>query len=340
MNIKESKKPISFKFVKNLIKGEFSKNNLDITCIIFKSIDDLNLIIYTTNEKSIICYNINTNQKVNEVLNAHNTEITYLNHYSEKHNKINLMLTLSGNDNNLKVWNIKNFQCLHDFTKINMQGWINCSCFLNDNNKIYVLSTNSLGYSKNPEPIKVFDLKGKKIMNINNSDNNTNFIDIYYDNKNSIKYIITGNVGFSKSYDYKNNKVYQIYNDNNEAKRFRLNSIIKEVGDKVELIESSRDGNIRIWNFHNANLLKKINISLDYLNLYSIFLWDNDYLLACCGSKTENNIKIINLNKQDITEVKEQNNAFLEISKIIHPQYGECLVSQENSGFTLWVVED
>lgn len=328
-----NKKPI---FLKNLVKESFSNFGLDVTCIIFKSIDDLNLIIYTTKENSIVCYDINNNQKVNEVLNAHEKKISYLNQYQAKHNRINLMLSISGNDNNLKVWNIANFQCLYNFKKINSKGWINCSCFLNDNNKIYVLSTNSLGFSKNPEPIKVYDLEGKKIMNINNSSNNTNFIDIYYDNKTSIKYIITANAGFSKSYDYNHNKVYHIYNDNDI--KFHINSIIKEEGDKVELIESSQDGNIRIWDFHSAEILKKINISLDKSNnFYSICLWDNDYLFACYGG----NIKIINLNKkQDITEVKSEKDEFTAISKIAHSQYGECLVSQGKNGFILWKIKD
>ena len=333
-----NEKQISFKVLKNLVKESFSNYGLDVTCIIFKSIDDLNLIIYSTEDKSIVCYDINNNQKVNEVLNAHKNKISYLNQYSEKKNRINVMLSISGNDNNLKVWNITNFQCLYNFKNINSQGWINCSCFLNDNNKIYVLSTNSFGFSKNPEPIKVYDLEGRKIMNINNSNINTNFIDIYYDNKTSKKYIITGNAGFSKSYDYNHNKVYHIYNDKDI--KFHTNSIIKEEGDKVELIESSQDGNIRIWNFHTGDILKKINISLDnFNNLYSICLWNNDYLLVCCGGK--NNIKIINLNKkQDITEVKSEYKELTAISKIVHSQYGECLVSQGKSGFILWKPED
>ena len=45
---------------------------------------------------------------------------------------------------------------------------------------------------------------------------------------------------------------------------------------QIQLIESSYDGNIRIWNFDSGIVLNKIKISED--RLYGICLWDNDYL--------------------------------------------------------------
>ena len=327
MEINLTQTLVGFKPLKNLAKGNFSELGLEIKCLIFKSIDGLNLIIYSDENKSLVCYDINNSQKVNEVHNAHEKEITYLNHYSEKKNRINLMLSLSGIDSNLKVWNVSNFECLYNFTKIYSQGWINCACFLNDNNQIYVLSTNSTGYSKKPNPIKVFDLKGKNIMDINNSNNNTYFIDVYYDNKSSTKYIITGNIGLSMSYNYNKNTVYHTY-DNKDI-RFHTNSLIKE-GDTVELIESSQDGKIRIWNFHTADLLKTIDVRY---NDFIICLWDNDYLLACCNDK----IEIINLNRdQNIIESKLGDKTLIRIGKIEHSQYGQCLVLQTKNEFMLW----
>ena len=322
---------VGFKPLKSLVKGNFSELGLEIKCLIFTSIDGLNLIIYADENKSIVCYDINNSQKVNEVHQAHEKNITYLNHHSEKRNRVNLMLSLSGIDSNIKVWNVSNFECLYNFTNIFSQGWINCACFLNDNNQIYVLSTNSTGYSKKPNPIKVLDLKGKSIMEIKDSNINTYFIDVYYDKKSSTNYIITGNVGYSKSYNYNKNTVYHTY-DNNDIK-FHTNSLIKE-GDTVELIESSQDGNIRIWNFHTADLLKTINVgSNDFITC----LWDNDYLLACCSDK----IKIINLNNEkNITESNLGDKKLIRIGKIVHSQYGKCLVLQTANEFMLWESEN
>ena len=331
----DTNKKTSLKLLTNLVNESFTNSILEITCLIFKSIDNLNLIIYSKENKSIVCYDINNNQKINEVFNAHKNKITYLNKYSSyssRKDRINLMLSISGSDNNLKVWNISNFQCLHNFEKINNQGWINCACFLNDNDKIYVLSTNSNGYSKNPEPIKVFDLEGKTKMNINNSNTNTNFIDIFYDNKSSTKYIITGNIGFSRSYNYNKNIEYHTYKDQNI--KFIYRAIIREKEDKIELIESSQTGNLRIWNFHTADLIKEISC---FDNSFDICLWDNERLLACRGSS----IKIVDLNKEENNcELNLKDNELITISKIDHSKNGECLVSQGKSGFKLWKLDN
>ena len=325
-------KLVGFKPLKDLVKANFQELGLEIKCIIFKSADDLNLIVYADQNKSIICYDINNNQKVNEVHNAHEKEISFLNYYSKKMKGINLMLSISAIENNLKVWNASTFKCLHNFTHISSQGWINCACFLNDNNQMYVLSTNSTGYSKTPNPIKVYDLKGNNIKDINNSSQNTYFIDVYYDNKASKKYIITGNIGFSQSYNYDTNTVYHTYDDKDI--KFHTSSIIKE-GETVELIESSQDGNIRIWNFHTADLLKKINVG--FSGSFVTCLWDNDYLLAC----SKDGIKIIYLkDEKNITESKLGSNGLIRIGKIAHSKYGKCLVLQTVNGFSLYECEN
>lgn len=330
---KSPKKQFQFTFLKKIVNVSFKKyDDLKISCLIFKSIDDLNLIIYSQNNL-IVCHNINTNQNVNIILNAHDKEITFLNNFSEKKNKINLVLSISSEDNNLKVWDISNFQCLYNFRNINSKGWINCGCFLNDNDQIYVLSTNSLGFSQNPEPIKVFDLKGKNIMNINDSNINIYYINVFYDNKSSTIYIITGSAGFSQSYNYNDNKVYHIYKGDNY--RFHIKSIIKEKGDKVELIESSMDGNIKIWDFHSAVLLKNISCN----SYCDMCLWESDYLLTC--QKGKNRIKILDLNKKkDSCEFNFEKNNFIAISKIVHSEFGKCLVFQESYGFVLWKLEN
>ena len=80
------------------------------------------------------------------------------------------------------MWDIRNFECLLDIKDINEKGSLYSACFLNDNNDNFIVTSNAqLYYGKNAELIKVFDFEGKKIKEINNSNENTFFIDIYYD---------------------------------------------------------------------------------------------------------------------------------------------------------------
>ena len=137
-------------------------------------------------------------------------------------------------------------------------------------------------------------------------------------------YIITGNYKFVQSYDYNKNDIYRKYCDNDVNSHCSL--IIFNKDDKVQMIESCRDGNIRIWDFHFAILLKKIKIG-GYL--IGICLWNQDYLFIGGSNK---NIILIELNNgKIINNLVASNNYIVCIKKIIHPKFGECLISQGDS---------
>ena len=97
--------------------------------------------------------------------------------------------------------------------------------------------------------VKVFNLNGIKIKEINNSNEDTYFIDTYYDNKLSKIFIIVCCRNYSKSYDYSNNKLYQKYSNKLDFSERPCYIIIKTIDKIVKLFESNFDGNIRIWNF-------------------------------------------------------------------------------------------
>ena len=117
---------------------------------------------------------------------------------------------------------------------------------------------------------------------------------------------------------------------------FYFNSfIIKKENKLIQLIESSEDKNIRIWNFHTGQLIKKIYISNE--TLYGICLWNNAYLLAGCA---DNTIKIVDIEKSKIIgNIIGHNKGVLVLAKVNVPNYGECLISQENGEITkLWKI--
>jgi len=190
---------------------------------------------------------------------------------------------------------INNWECLLIIKAINVASDFSIACFLNFNNQIYIVVSNFLLF----EPTKVFNLKGIKIKELNNIQDQVKCMDIYYDYKSSKTYIITGNAGFIKSFDYNNNKVYHTYNDNKkDYKKYHIrhNSfIIKNENKLTKLIESSEDGNIRIWNFHTGELLNKIYISDK--DLFGICLWKDDYLFIECY---DNPIKIFDLKESKV----------------------------------------
>ena len=301
----------------------------------FTIIESTNMIylIYSKIDKSIIIYDLINIQKISEIKNAHSKYISGLLYYEDKINKIVYLMSVSYDDNNIKLWNLKNLECLLNLNLNNIKekGNVYKTCFLIDKNEKYFITSYG-SKSHKSYFLEVFDFEGNKIKNINGSKEATTFIDIYYDNNSLTNYIITGNISYSKSYDYNKNKLYHIYKEKNYQETHSV-KIIEDNG-IIKLIESCGDGYIRIWNFHKGNLIKKINC-FDYLNC--ICLWNNEYAFVGCDQKI---IKLINLNNGYIIRyLNGHTNNVIDIKKINHPVYGECLISQgyENDQIKLWV---
>ena len=336
-NNKTITNPKNIEFLKNLSTTEsFSNFPLDNAFSVFKSIDNILYLIYSNEKKSIITYDIITNTEIEEISNAHQEYITNFRHYLDSINNKDLIMSISAEDNILKIWNLNKFKLLEKVCIIcNKYGLLYSACFLNDNEHIYFVSCNYnyFGNSDYSDSIKVFDINKNKIKRINDSCDKALFIDTYYDTENSSIYIITGNNCYVKSYNYNLNKIYHKYYDKDDSDHLCV--VINYKENIVKLIESSENGFIRIWDFHIGELIYKMQINNN--KLYSICLWDCEYAFVGCEDKS---IKLINLNKYEcIKSLDNQDNEVICIKKIIHPQYGECLLSQNanNSKIKLWV---
>ena len=333
---KNNENPENIKMIYT-IKDSYNYTISNNTFTIFKSHNDLLLLIYTSTINSIICYDLINSKKITEIKNCHIKSIINYRYYFDKINKNELIMSAS-EDNNIKIWNINNWECILNIININNNGIINSSCFYNEENNIYIITSNYYinPYKTKSEPIKIFDFKENKIKEIKDSYYDTFYIDVYYDYLLLNNYIITGNKGFLKSYDYNKNELYKTYKDNNVFydKSFHYSFIINNNEKIIKLIESSTNGFIRIWNFHSGELLDRIKISDSWL--FDVCLWNEDYLFVGSADKS---VKLIELKKgSNIQSLKGHTNYVLTIKKINHPIYGVCLISQGffNGHIIIW----
>ena len=330
-NIKETEKiieknnPEDIEIVYDLIKNSLqtptytSKNSF--VFIAFKSINNVDYLIYIGKKNflnnNIISYNLNNNQILNLIRRAHIINITNLKYFLDEINQRELIMSISSGNNNIKIWDLNNWQCIINYKHINNLGFLYSACFLKENNEIYIITSNNT--HKCPEYIKIFDLKGNKIKEIYFSDDNTLFIDVYYEDK---IYIITGNSDSVKSYDYTLNKLYFEYKGKQEYSSFSRNIIINKKDEIIRLIDSN-EYSIIIWNFHTGMILNKIYS--DY-TIKNICLWNNDYLFT--GG--DGFIRLLQLNNNIFIKTIEMNvqkkPKNINLQKIIHPKYGECLL--------------
>ena len=333
---KNKENNINFELIQipnDFIKDSYAQFALGNTFSIFKSIEDILYLIYTNKNNSIVSFNLIDNKKILELKNAHENYITSFRYYLDNINKRDLIMSISGEDNNIKLWDFNKLECLLDIKNINKSGFLDSACFLN-NNKINYIITSNIDYICS-ESIKVFDFKGNKVKEINNSNDITVYIDSYYDKNLDKNFILTGNYGFVKSYDFNENELYHKYCDKNNNNKSHDSMVINKCEELIKLIESSEDGNIRIWNFHSGLLLDKIKF--DNYSIFGICLWNNDYLFVSCKDKT---IKLIEIKTgKIIINLLGDNNYILTLKKVFLPKYGECLISQgwKNEQIKLWI---
>ena len=105
-------------------------------------------------------------------------------------------------------------------------------------------------------------------------------MNIFYD-KNLDKYfIVTGIEKGVISYDYQEFKIYKQYIEKNDDLFLDDHDSIIIIQEKefVKIIESCEDGCIRIWDFHSANLLNKIEVCES--KLHGICLWNKKFLFS------------------------------------------------------------
>ena len=320
-NLNFKSNPKYLKFSKLLIKDSTIKLHLDNIFTIFKSINNLLLVIYIKENTSIISYDLINEKQITQIKNAHNKDITNIKHYSEKKNKRNLILSISNEEWDIKLWNANNWECLHHYTynysNSNISKTI-CASFLNDNDNTYIISNNDISVA-----LKVYDFNGKTIKTIIDKDKRLSFIDTYFDINLHELFILAGKKGYSQSYNYNKNIIYRQYSNNDQ--RNRKNVIVTENNNIIKLIDSSRSG-LRIWNFHSGLLIH--NIIMSENKIFNLCLWNNNYILAGTNYRR---ILIINIENSYYHTLYGNEERIICIKKFFHPIYGECIIIQGHS---------
>ena len=284
---------------------------IDRTFTVFKSLKNEYLLIYSYSENyknySLKCYDILKDKSMTKVQKAHSERIFTCSHFLDKYKMRDLLIT-SAFDKKIKIWNItNNFQVIYEkkpdyYFKENT--YLLSENILSDKNKIYLIVSayeiNSNGYDL------LYYNTSKKIdwRHFENSRDNTNFLDIFYNNGNPE--IITANLGNVKIYNFQNKKLIKLFHDNNNKLNYLSAIVKKDSFNNKNIIVSAGDGLLRIWDYNNPNnLLQSIKT---YLNVWLIGLeLINDRYLYAAGA--DGNIKEFDLKKNFMSRNLNRNNS-------------------------------
>ena len=231
----------------------------------------------------------------------------------------------------MKIWDLETWSCKFNINKIYEKGIMYSVCILFDEyqKESFIFTSSDSDY------IKMWSMDEKFIKNISKTNiNEKYFIDTYYDNKEYKYYLISGEMRCIKAYELNLNQLFRTYIDNNSYSE-HVSAFIYNKGDVTRLVESEFYGTVRIWNFHTGNIIQKIDVCRR-IPLVSLCLWNENYLLVSC---VDNTIKLVDFkNFALIKSLTGHNNEVCTIKKIVHPTYGECLISQglANEQIKMW----
>ena len=118
----------------------------------------------------MICYDLIIKKEIKELKNIHNQYINNFRHIFDKIKRRDLVMT--SDDNNIKVWNVNNWENILHLENIYTGNIFLEACFLNKNNSISIITSS---YSKNNcsdnNFIKIYDLSKNKIKEIKRNNN-------------------------------------------------------------------------------------------------------------------------------------------------------------------------
>lgn len=315
------------------IQNSFCRWGLDNAFTSF-NFNNISFLIYATINKSIISFDLNNEIIITEIKNAHEKDITNFRYYIKEINNKCIIMSISGENQNIKLWNFLNWECIFNLSSFYKFGSINFSCFLNEDDKDYIIISDNSDKTE----IKIYDFSGCFIKSITDSQDKTLFIDCIQDKIKTKNYIITGNHKYIKSFDYNENKLYNIYNDNAISWHCFVKYIYSK--NKSKLLDSCwGDDNIRIWDFHLGILIKKIKTNGQ--NIKCLCVYNNNFIFVGAYDHT---MKLVDIENEKVLKTfKGHIDWVCTINKISHKKYGECLISAglgKKETIKIWVINN
>ena len=265
---------------KNLIEESYYNKFTTIRSFcIFKNF----LIFSAKTKKSLKNFNLETGKITLLKNDAHERPITNIRYYYSKKDDRDIILTISSSNCQIKLWEwednkLNNFYSNKVYNVDENKSFVYSSCFFNNGQNDYIIATNYNIKKENCESVKIIDFSNNTIL-LDSSNDNTYFVDIFNDNDNDKYYIITANNENLKSYDFETKNVYKIYNSSQKGIDYYCFCVMK-IDNKLNLIASSNDGYLRLWDFDNGDIpLNEMNIGKG--ELYDICKWnDNSFFVG------------------------------------------------------------
>ena len=280
-------------------------------------------------------------------LKGHKIEILSVRYFMNEITKEEYIIS-SDKDNTIIVWNVHNnfnieFNCNIDYSQ-NCQIY---SCIITNIEQFnYVITscynTNSYYLQKKEKKdlTKMYSLMNKDfIKNVYNTEkNNTKYMLSWYNKSDGNIYIIElcdYLININNLLKSKNYCTLKSYIENEEY----LTGFLYKNNETDYLITGSWNGYVRIFDLYEKEQINYLDTNI--CELYNMILWSNRYTII--SYKFGNKIKIMDNKNFEIISIFESEhfNEIKCIKKIIHPLFGESLITcSENGKIKLFILDE
>jgi len=338
-NVSLFKKNPNLKFKQNIVETNNCYGFNDLFEVYQSKKDNCQYLISPNSlNHNLDIISLNTNKLISS-LKGHKKSITMLRYFTGDNSKEYLIS--SDISPIVIIWDISNTKVIIYKIKLQYKNWIYSSCILVLNDYDYAI-TSCCGEGNT----KVYLLKNKKatfVKNIYESKNNNVYYLMTWHNVKDQNYYL---IQFCKKKIVVNNiiqnYVYTIFGENENGFTY-MNGFIytpEENTDSIYkdyLYSNSNNGYIYIWDLYEKNLIYSFYINNCLIN--NIIQWNKNLIIL--SDLNKNSIKIVLIDYGIvISDIYSQHNiGILFIKKIIHPIYGESLLSSGQDGsIKLWTV--
>ena len=122
--------PTNLTTVYNLVSDSYNIDYLDNTFTLYNSKNNCLYLVYSTENKSIKFYSFGGQKVIQEIKNAHDDYITNFRHCFCKKDDKDIIMSISGWINNIKLWDGDNYQCLLNLKNIYNIGYLFSASFI------------------------------------------------------------------------------------------------------------------------------------------------------------------------------------------------------------------
>ena len=327
----------NFRCKDSLIKDNYDDYFINDSFEVYYSFQNFNeIMIVSPNKDNEIRIMRLKDKKIIKILKDHSASVCHVRHFFNPKTKIDYLLSID-DEKIINIWDLSNNYNLKQTLKLNYKNIYSAIMVFEKENDFIVTSTyNNDNLYEDFTKIFFFE-NGRFVRNIPHTNiNQTYYLLEWVNPNNNQSYVIDFCLGKilinklkeeEKYGELKANVLFEV------GLTYYRGCVIGEK--KEKLCALCEGGYIHIWNLIELNLIHTIKIKNGILN--NLLKWSNRYIIV--SDKKNKSYYVIDLQIQKVVTSSNKHNQYFikSFKKIIHPKYGECLITCNHAHYIqLW----